>query len=127
MISHGLEPATVEMTPGLLKAVKGSYTKYKTYLDDEKANKAKEKMATQKQRITADISEIDLQIAAKKETIEHLNTRYNKKCKAAERKQDLKLLSEGIGLKRQADETVAAVELLEKTKNDLQEKKQKLQ
>ena len=127
LLANGLTPATTPITNEMMTQVKGSGTKYRIHLHDQKKKEEADQRKNERERIDVDIEALGKSVESKKATALHLRNRYNAKCEDANSKGDLKLLSEAVALKRSAEEMESEIGVLEGTVKTLKEKKLKFQ
>ena len=128
MISHDLQPDTVEITNELRKSCQHARQRYHTHLEEEKKGKENLSKESAKEIITMEIDEVEEKISRLNSSIVELDKKFVKIIKHAENSEEMVAkVAEGNALKRKSEEQAHQVEKLMETVNLLKEKRRKME
>ena len=127
MQKKDLKPSNIELSPQLIRSVKGSRQRYSAYLEEQKKIKEKSKRNDQIEILNAELKDA----ISKKERLlkfcKGLDDEFVELVKKAEEKDDMSLVMKANGIKRKIEEKSKDVSSLEEAIAIISGKKRKLQ
>ena len=126
ILSHQVQPHTIEINNPMIVAYKSARLKYTIHMEEEK--KEKEKTATENQamHLNNDINKIQQKCTQLKKAMGMMQEECFQCFQMAEEKSDLSYAIKGNGLKRSHEQSQKQLEILENEIKVLEEKKRKL-
>jgi len=126
MVSNKLQPTTIEIDSGLMKAARGAAQKWKLAQEDAKKEKEQNEKDSEKEILTADMEKLKSRCKVMQKAIDLLNKDYDECIERAEKENDMTLVIKGNGLKRKREQTKSELAELQNQYTSLEMKKKKL-
>ena len=127
MQKNKLLPSTIELTNKLIRSVKAAHQRDELDLEQQKKNAKQDESNQQLEILGSEIKNVIQKQQLLLEACENLDQEFVNIISQAEKVNDMRLLNEENGLKRENEEKRKEVETLDKTINVLEEKRKKLQ
>ena len=128
MLSHGLQPYTINITKEMRESCLKASSRYRDHLEEVKKEKEKTAKDSAKEIITLEIEETEKNISNLKSSVDILDAKFVAAVKDAEKSDNiLAAIAEANGLKRKSEEQLKDIKVHEESLKLLREKRRKLE
>ena len=128
MLSHGLQPYTINITKEMRESCLKASSRYRDHLEEVKKEKEKTAKDSAKEIITLEIEETEKNISNLKSSVDILDANFVAAVKDAEKSDNiLTAIAEANGLKRKSEEQLKDIKVHEESLKLLREKRRKLE
>ena len=126
MQKNNLLPSTIELTNKLIRSVKTARQRYQLDPEQQKKNAKHDEGNQHLEILSSEIKDVIQKKLLLLEACENLDQEFVNIISEAEKKNDIRLVMKGNGLKRKGEEKRKEIETLDKTINVLEEKRKKV-